>query len=351
MSALSSSESPAAVPAPRSRRAAVAALVVLSPVISELLYGGTRISYLFALVPEIMVWGCGTLLIREVVRQRRRGWISMGLLALALAVAEECVIQQTSMAPLAGLARQAYGRVGGVNWVYFLWAVVYESVWVVLVPIQLIELMFPGIRGRPWLRPRGRWLAGACLALGSLAAWYSWTQQARVKVFHMAPYSLPVSHLAAALVVIAGLIIVALPGPGSPAERPTRGGTAPAPGTVGIAAGVLGSPWGAFVLMGFGAFPAVPWGLAFAGGLAWAGLAILLVRRWAIGRGWSDRHRFALVLGAVVACMLGGFVVFAIGGALRIDWVGKGILDLAAVLWLASLGRSIGRPAPVETMP
>jgi hypothetical protein len=62
----------------------------------------------------------------------------MLLLALALSVAEEFVIQQTSIAPLPWLgAGRAYGRAGGVNWIYFLYMLGYESVWVVVIPVQL----------------------------------------------------------------------------------------------------------------------------------------------------------------------------------------------------------------------
>src|SRR5579862_7045872 len=98
------------------------ALLLLSPIIAEVLYGATRLSVIFVLIPEIMTWGCAALLIRECVRRWRKGWPSMLLMGLALAVAEECIIQQTSIAPLVGLAEHAYGRVWGVNWIYFLWA-------------------------------------------------------------------------------------------------------------------------------------------------------------------------------------------------------------------------------------
>ena len=69
-------------------------LLLLSPVIGEVMSGATRLSYIFALVPEIMVWGCGTLIIREVVRRWQGGWTSTLLLGFGLSVAEEFLIQQ-----------------------------------------------------------------------------------------------------------------------------------------------------------------------------------------------------------------------------------------------------------------
>jgi hypothetical protein len=44
--------------APRFRRA-IWTLLVLSPFIAEVLSGATRVSVLFVLIPEIMVWGVG----------------------------------------------------------------------------------------------------------------------------------------------------------------------------------------------------------------------------------------------------------------------------------------------------
>ena len=114
------------------------ALAILSPLIAEVLSGATRFSVIIALVPEILVWGCGTLVIRELVRRWRGGWTSMLLLGLGLSIAEEFLIQQTSLAPLPFPGALAhYGRAWGVNWIYFLFMLGYESVWVVLVPVQI----------------------------------------------------------------------------------------------------------------------------------------------------------------------------------------------------------------------
>ena len=71
------------------------ALLLLSPVIGEVLFGATRITQLFVLPAQVGAGGCGALIIRDLVR-RRRGWPAVLLLGLALAVAEECIIQQTS---------------------------------------------------------------------------------------------------------------------------------------------------------------------------------------------------------------------------------------------------------------
>jgi len=40
----------------------VVTLLLLAPIIAEVLHGATRISSIFALIPEIGAWGCGALI-------------------------------------------------------------------------------------------------------------------------------------------------------------------------------------------------------------------------------------------------------------------------------------------------
>ena len=85
-------------------------------------------------------------------------------------------------------------------------------------------------------------------------------------------------------------------------------------------------------------------------GLVWAGFTLFLMRVWTSCPDWCDMHRYALVCGGVVACILGGFVVFKVGGALPMDWIGKAVVDAAAA---ASPPRSVagldfaGRHSPM----
>src|SRR5215467_3119869 len=75
-------------------------LMVLAPLVAEVLPGATRFSSIFVFPIELCVWGVGALLIRYAVRLQQLGWLNMLFLAVALAIAEECLIQQTSLAPL-----------------------------------------------------------------------------------------------------------------------------------------------------------------------------------------------------------------------------------------------------------
>jgi hypothetical protein len=146
-------------------------LALLAPVVAEILSGSTRLSFIFVLIPEIMVWGFGALIIRELVRRWKGGSTSMILLALALSVAEEWIIQQTSLAPLPWVATQ-YGRLWHVNWVWFLFFLGYESVWVVLVPVQLTELIFRSRRADSWLSRRDLGFSALIFLIGSFFAWF-----------------------------------------------------------------------------------------------------------------------------------------------------------------------------------
>jgi hypothetical protein len=322
----------------------VFALLLLAPVVAEVLYGATRVSVLFVLIPEIMVWGLGALLIRECLRRWNKGWETMLLLGIALAIAEEFVIQQTSLAPLVGVTAHAYGRVWGVNWVYCLWAIGYESGWVVLIPVQLTELLFPDRRQHLWLRPRGMALASFIFVVGACMAWYGWTQRARVKIFHMQPYSPPPIYVAGAIVAILLLVVSAYALPTlRRASESSNAKKVPSAWRVGATCFALGAPWAAFALLGWGtgAVPKVPFQAVLACGGAWAALTLLLMQRWTSSRDWNDAHRYSVVFGGIMACIVGGFAMFKFGGALRVDWVGKAILDTVAIVWLIRVGRSI----------
>ncbi len=316
-------------------------LLLLAPIIAEVLLGATRLSVLYVLIPEIMVWGCGALIIREAVRRWQAGWTSMILLGLALALAEECVIQQTSLAPLGGVApAHVYGRFFGVNWVYLLALLVYECVWVVLVPVELTELIFPARHHRPWLRKRGLIISGIIFVLGSYIAWFAWTQRARPMVFHVPKYQPPLLDILLALGAIVLVVLAAFRVRGSHGPEPQSARSAPRPWLAGLATFLLALPCFAVIGLAYGAAARLPFWVAMVGGIAWAALSLLLIRRWASSVGWREMHRFVLVFGAMLASMAAGFVIF-IGGALLIDWIGKAVLNVIAVVLMILFARRL----------
>jgi hypothetical protein len=318
------------------------ALVVLAPMIAEVLSGATRLSYIFVLIPEMMVWGCGALLIREVVRRWNGGGTSLLLLGLALSVAEEFIIQQTSLAPLPWLgSTHVYSRQCGVNWLFFLFMLGYESVWVVVVPVQLTELIFPERRNDLWLKTRGLVISSLVFLFGSYIAWFAWTQRARPMTFHVPPY-----HPSPVLIVIGALAIVALAIAAYAfrgADPKSSGRKAPPAWIVGPAVLVMGFPWYALMTLIFA--PTVKHNFSFwlpmAGGIVWAILVYLVVRYWSSSPGWSDMHRWAAVFAATLVCMIAGFS--GSSNWLRMDFIAKVVLNLIAILGFILLARKTRR--------
>jgi hypothetical protein len=327
-------------PAVRLRFAgAIWTLAALAPFIGEILSGSTRTSILYVFIPEMMVWGVGALLCRELVRRWRAGGVSLLLLGLALSVAEEFIIQQTSLAPLPFPGSHAdYGRLWGLNLVYLLFMLGYESVWVVVVPVQLTELFFPRQANQPWLRLRGIIISAIVFLLGSRIAWYGWTQQARPRL-HAAPYHPPLTLLALGFALIALLILaaylvrsVALPTPGDLRK------TIPA-WVAGVIAFVMGAAWFEVIAQVFVPHPVQPFWAVIAAGVVWAALAFILFIRWSSRPAWNGIHRFSAAFGATLACMATPYLTISTWP--KVDVIGKLIFDVLALAGFSILGRKV----------
>jgi hypothetical protein len=284
-------------------------LVVLSPLVAEVLSGSTPFRALFVFPIEMCVWGGGALLIRHAVRRFGLGWAAMLALALALAMAEETVIQQSSLAPLVIMLKgEAYARAFGVNYLYLLWALVYECVFVVFVPVCLVELMFPERRGQVWMGKIGVAVTMFFFVIGSVLAWFAWTHIARVKVFHQPMFIPPVATMVVSLVIIAALIALAF----GPLRNTTTRSNGRTPPTWLLA--VLGAAWSvlwyALLVLAFGIAPSVPPAIPMAAGLLIAAAMLYAIPRWITSTGWTRRHAFWLVAGATFGLMAVSFVAF-----------------------------------------
>lgn len=328
---------------------AIWTLVVLSPFIGEILSGSTRTSILFVFIPEMMVWGVGALLCRELVRRWRAGGVSLLLLGLALSVAEEFIIQQTSLAPLPFPGAHAdYGRLWGLNLVYLLFMLGYESIWVVVVPVQLTELFFPRQSSQPWLRIRGIIISAIIFLLGCRIAWYGWTQQARPRL-HAAPYHPPLALLALGFALIALLIVAAylvrnfaLPKSDDPRT------TIPA-WAAGITAFVMGAAWFEVIAQMFVPHPLQPFWAVIVAGIVWAVIAFALFTRWASRPAWHEVHGFSAALGATLACMATPYLTISTWP--KVDVIGKMCFDALAVIGFLVLGKKVLARAEWPTLP
>jgi hypothetical protein len=283
-------------------------------------------------------------MIREAVRVWRGGWTSILVLGLGLSIAAEVLILQTSVAPLPWLTTASipvYDRIWGVNWFWFFFMLGYEAVWIVLVPILITELIFPAQRHEAWLRPRGRVIATLTFLAGSVVVWAIWTQIAMPVAFHVPKYWPPLATLFLGFVGVLMTIVIAYvlrtvqDKPSAPMRR------APLPWSVGLAAMAFGFPWWVLIVLVFVPRPSIPVWLALVGGSIWAGVAFVAIRRWSMGSGWNDQHRWALAFGALIVCMAAGFLGSSVWP--RIDLVAKVVLNVIALVLMLAMARVVWR--------
>lgn len=322
------------------------ALIIISPLIAEILPGATRFSSIFVFPIQVCVWGGGALLIRYIVRKKQLGWQGLLFLALALSIAEEFLIQQTSVAPMViRLKGETYARIWGINYIYLLWALIYESISVVMLPVYLTELIFYRRRNDLWINKGGVLLFSILFVAGSFAAWYTWTKIARVKVFH-----LPAYHPAPYLIIIAVLMICLLffAAFRSGSEKNKTRITMNLPKNFVFI--LLGAIWSIFLygllLLAFGISPAFPPLLAFCIGLFLAISGLYYLPRWIKNSAWNAMKSFSLIFGVLVGSMLVSFIGFI--GSLPKDLYFKICVDAIAIFLLILFGYKIKKASVKE---
>jgi hypothetical protein len=153
-------------------------LVVLASVIPEVLTGSTPV---FALVNPVRVlgllgfYGAGSLLIRDVALRWGKGWAAILPLGVAYGIAEEGIATKTMVDPASPAAGflSAYGRLAGMNWVFAVVIALFHTIFSIALPILIVHLAYPSIRGRRFLTDAGEsWTLGifaATVCLGYLA--------------------------------------------------------------------------------------------------------------------------------------------------------------------------------------
>ncbi|MGZ3297455.1 MAG: hypothetical protein ACXU8O_00450 [Asticcacaulis sp.] len=311
-------------------------LMVMAPAVAELMAGATRLSSAYVFPIEMLIWGSGAVLARFVVRKYRLGWFNLVLLALALAMAEELLIQQTSFAPLVvQIQHQEYGRALGFNYVYFVWAMLYEAILVVCVPVAVTEMMFPSRRDNGWLNIWGIIPLIVLFVPASFMAWYGWNIIARHTVFHLEPYRLP-QNLAIVSAVVIGAIILLAAGPARRLlARPAKPAVPPHPLVIAALSVVAMAVIFAIEVLAFGIAPQVPPAIPVVAGVITGALALWLVPAWQASAKWTTWHSIALTFGAAWGTW--GLLFMGFGGG--IDLYGKIGLDVAGVLvliWIAA---------------
>jgi hypothetical protein len=322
----------------------VIVLFVLSPFIAEVLFGASPISNLGALLPVLLLYGGGAVLLRELARRRDALWGRVALLGAAYAMIEEGLALQSMFNPNLFSAASYGGRALGVNWVWSEWTIGYHIAWSITIPILLAELLFPARRAVPWLGRIGVTLFGVLYVLGALAL------AAIFRLFVAPGFQAPIVLLAAAALVIVALVALALGWPTNPlsarmAAAPYR---APSPWLVGLVTLLAAAAW--FALIGLpqawreGALVLAP----MLGVLLLVAIVVVLIRKWSASAAWNDLHRLALVWGTLLVVMGIGF--FRITAGNLVDQLGQGIASVVALVLLALFtARVQRREATAET--
>ncbi len=283
----------------RRRWPAALTLLLLAPVIPEMLTGSTPpLQFInpFSLILEVTLYGCGAILVRELVRRRGFGWRNVLLLGMAYGILEEGLVLTSWFNPYWGdLGKlSTYGRLFETSWVWATELTLFHSVVSITIPIMLAEVLFPKIASRPWLGKRGLRVTTVLLVLTSLFQFVLFALLA----FRKYGYSHPPLMWVGVLALAVGLVWFGL------RYRPSL--TVQSQATMRLAPGLWKTR-----LLAFGAtfaFFFIAWilpsliPLAIVPMLLMPGLAWLIYRllvRWSSRPGWSRQHLLALTSGVI----------------------------------------------------
>jgi hypothetical protein len=152
--------------------AAPLTLGLLAPLVAEYLLGDFRITNLAPLPFLVCTYGCGAVLIREIVRRKGGRWTVFLALAVAYAILEEGIVNQSIFNPdYMHLHLLAYGfwPILGTSPFWIVCVTTLHVAWSIAVPIGMTESLFPERSSEPWLGWSGFTVAGLLFLLGDLA--------------------------------------------------------------------------------------------------------------------------------------------------------------------------------------
>ena len=135
-------------------------LFFFAPLTAEYVSGSTPNLNPIILAANLLLYGPGTLMIRELRVRWGKGWLAVFILAGAYMVAEEGLMLNTLFDPL----RNTTGRALGVNWVWTAGLLVVHSLVSIFAPIMLAEAVYQERSNESWLGPRSFRLVLAAFA-------------------------------------------------------------------------------------------------------------------------------------------------------------------------------------------
>ena len=296
----------------------ILSLFILSPLIAELLFGSTPASRSFQLIFETFFYGSGVLLIREIVRRRSLGWISIILLGIAFGIVEECILLQSAFNPNFLGNDLSYGRALGVNWVWAEYIIGYHAIWSITIPILITELIFPSKSTQPWLSTTGISITSLIYLL-SCVAFYS-------TFIKITGFTTSFVHYSIAGLFALSLILLSLLLPNKISFKSLP--KAPSFVVIGIVAFAASAAWlGFFSLLFKQGAGLSPWMVELSG-LLIVIILYILVSGW-VKHDWNNNHRFSLAFGGLMASMLFGLITLA-GAGNQLDIICQVVFILIA---------------------
>jgi hypothetical protein len=303
------------------------ALFFLSPLLGEVV--SSYLSPLEIINPLIFVitvvpYGCGALIVRELIVRYRKGWISLVLLGLAFGLFFEGIVTRVIFNPnwedLGALADYTHTR--GVNWTLAVGITHFQAAVSIISAVLLAEMIFPEQRHESWISTRARIRGGVALP--------GWT----LVIGAFVPFIPPLPGALGLIGLVAALMALALTIPAEPFAPRQR----PAPPPVVFALiGGIGMTLimvGTYIVPEFDSRPPMP--VMFVTLLAVMGVelgTLTLLNNG--GAAWTDRQRLALVIG-----FLAFFLVFGIGQDLE-GFTGRSVVSIVTVWQLRHLWRRI----------
>jgi hypothetical protein len=185
--------------------------MLFAPAVGELLSTSSPPAEFFqplSLFMLSLLYGGGALLVRETLLRWQRGWLSLVLLGMAYGIAEEGLFCKSFFNPQwmdVGTLGD-YGRWLGVNWIWTIHLTAFHTVFSIMVPVTVTNILFPTWRQHRWLP---QWLY--------YTLWVLWWLNGAVMALYF-PYTPPVLLYALCffIVVLLGWLAYRSPAPSRP---------------------------------------------------------------------------------------------------------------------------------------
>lgn len=272
-------------------------LFVAAPVFGELFSGSSPLNEFInpvTFATLALLYGCGAVLCRELVIRWHKGWFSLFLLGMAYGIFEEGLLVQSFFDPiwqdLGSLA--VYGRAAGVNWVWAEHLTIFHALVSISASIAFVEILYPERRRETWIQSRGWWWLNWAGLLGIYAVW-------EVMTTYNPGIWKWLSWLAVLLLVLAARLIPQHP-------RQVSSGQ-PARPLVFWLLGFLGMLFQFVIVYSPSERQTLPyqWTMLILAG--YDAVIFWLVWRWSVRcAAWDDRHRLALIVGALCLFLILG---------------------------------------------